>query len=455
MSDFTVDVLIAGAGAAGLVAALSAAERGLDVVVVEASTSFRSSSNTAMSTSMVPAGGSRWQAEAGIDDSPAQFYDDIMGKTNDSADEVVAKALTSIAPELVAWMADDIGVPFELVTEFRYPGHSQDRCLAVPDRAGRTLHRHLLEAVGANRRITLMHPMRLISVEPGGSQGIQCRVQGPNSDAETVNARSVVLATNGFAARKDMVSLHLPEIETGLYHGGEGSTGDALLIGETLGADVAFMDSYQGHGSVATPHGIIMTWAAVMQGAVLLNLNGERFGDETSGYSEYAVPVLAQPGGIAWVILDERIDKACRVFRDYQDLLEAGGVQWSQDAESLAATMRAPADAVERSLNDVRTAAEGAAPDAFGRAFKGDMLRPPYGSVKVTGALFHTQGGLRVDANARVLAGGTPIDGVYAAGGAAAGISGHGASGYLAGNGLLAALGLGYLAGRHIGASND
>ena len=83
------------------------------------------------------------------------------------------------------------------------------------------------------------------------------------------------------------------------------------------------------------------------------------------------------------------------------------------------------------------------------------MLRPPYGSVKVTGALFHTQGGLRVDANARVLAGGTPIDGVYAAGGAAAGISGHGASGYLAGNGLLAALGLGYLAGRHIEASNE
>ena len=81
MNSEIVDVLVAGAGAAGLSAALSAAETGLDVVVVEANRSFRSSSNTAMSTSMIPAGGSRWQAEASIDDSPSQFYDDIMAKT--------------------------------------------------------------------------------------------------------------------------------------------------------------------------------------------------------------------------------------------------------------------------------------------------------------------------------------------------------------------------------------
>jgi fumarate reductase flavoprotein subunit len=377
-----------------------------------------------------------------------------MAKTKGSADPVVAEALTSIAPELVSWMADDIGVPFELVTEFRYPGHSVDRCLAVPDRAGRTLHRHLLEAVAQNPRITLMNPMRLTSVCLDAPKWIKCQVQGPDSDTETVTARSVVLATNGFAARKEMVSRYLPEIDSALYHGGDGSTGDALLFGETLGADVAFMDSYQGHGSVATPHGVIMTWAAVMQGALLLNANGERFGDETTGYSEYAVPVLDQPGGIAWVVLDRRIDEACKAFKDYQDLLDAGGVRWSGDVEALASVVGAPADAVQRSLQEVRDVAGGMRVDAFGRAFEGESLRPPYGSVKVTGALFHTQGGLRVDGNARVLAGGAPIPGVYAAGGAAAGISGHGASGYLAGNGLLSALGLGYLAGRHAGGTD-
>jgi fumarate reductase flavoprotein subunit len=449
MSNATLDVLVAGAGAAGLAAALSAAERGLDVIVVEANTSFRSSSNTAMSTSMVPAGGSRWQVEAGIDDSPGQFYDDIMAKTKISADPIVAGALTSIAPELVSWMADDIGVPLGLVTEFRYPGHSVDRCLAVPDRSGRTLHRYLREAAAENSRITLVNPMRLTSILPDVSSQIQCQVQAPDSEIETVTVRSVVLATNGFAARKEMVSRYLPEIASALYHGGHGSTGDALVIGDTLGADIAFMDSYQGHGSVATPHGVIMTWAAVMQGAVLLNINGDRFGNEASGYSEYAVPVLEQPGGIAWVVLDGRIDESCRVFKDYQDLLEAGGVRWSDDVEKLASTIGARVEAVQRSLEEVRILTEREAVDRFGRVFAGAGLRPPYGAVKVTGALFHTQGGLRVDGNARVLSGGVPIQGVYAAGGAAAGISGHGASGYLAGNGLLSALGLGYLAGRN------
>lgn len=454
MSSGNVDVLVAGAGAAGLAAALAASKHGLEVAVVEANPSFRSSSNTAMSTSMIPAGGSRWQDDAGIEDSPEQFYEDIMVKTKGSADPVVARALTSIAPELVSWMADDVGVPLGLVTEFRYPGHSTDRCLAVPDRAGRTLHRYLLEAVAENPRVTIMNPMRLSSVALDSSPWIQCQVQLPDSGSETVSSRHVVLATNGFAAQRDMVSRFLPEITSALYHGGDGSTGDALKIGETLGADVAFMDSYQGHGSVAVPHGVIMTWAAVMQGAVLLNSNGERFGDETTGYSEYAVPVLAQPGGVAWVVLDRRIDEACRVFKDYQDLLEAGGVRWSDDVAALAATIGAPVNAVSRSLEDIDSVTDGTMADAFGRIFEGRPLQAPFASVKVTGALFHTQGGLRVDGDARVLAGGQPVPGLYAAGGAAAGISGHGASGYLAGNGLLSALGLGYLAGRHAGRSN-
>ena len=454
MSGAEVDVLVAGAGAAGLAAALAASQRGLDVVVVEANATFRSSSNTAMSTSMIPAGGSRWQDAAGIEDSPQRFYDDIMAKTKGSADASVANALTSIAPELVGWMADDLGVPLELVTEFRYPGHSEDRCLAVPDRAGRTLHKHLMASVAESPRITLINPMRLVSVDPNVSGTIECRVQRPNSEQETVSARSIVLATNGFAAQREMVSRYLPEIESALYHGGDGSTGDAILMAEALGADVAFMDSYQGHGSVATPHGVIMTWAAVMQGAVIVNSDGERFGDETSGYSEYAVPVLGQPGGIAWVVLDTRIDAACRVFMDYQDLLEAGGVKWSDDVEMLASTIGAPVDVLTRTLDEIKLVGEGESVDTFGRAFDGEPLLPPYGSVKVTGALFHTQGGLRVDGRARVLAGGEPIRGVYAAGGAAAGISGHGASGYLAGNGLLAALGLGYLAGRDVSGSD-
>jgi fumarate reductase flavoprotein subunit len=268
-----------------------------------------------------------------------------------------------------------------------------------------------------------------------------------------VNPASVVLATNGFGARPDLVARYIPEIESALYHGGEGSTGDALAIGESLGADVAFLDAYQGHGSVASPHGVLVTWATVMHGAVLVNADGERFGDESQGYSEYAVPVLRQPGGVAWVVLDERIDAACRVFKDYQDLLEAKAVRWCEDVEALAVRIGAPVETLEGTLAGAYDAATGEAEDGFGRNAWEEPLRFPLGAIKVTGALFHTQGGLCVDSHARVLQEGMPISGMYAAGGAAVGISGHGADGYLAGNGLLSALGLGYLAGRHAGSS--
>jgi len=449
VTTHTVDVLVAGAGAAGLAAALSASERGLEVVVVEANTSFRTSSNTAMSTSMVPAGGSRWQQAAGIDDSPQRFYSDIMAKTGGRADPVIARTLTTVAPELVLWLADSVGVPFDLVTEFRYPGHSADRCLAVPDRAGRTLHRHLLEAVGDRQEITMVNPMRLTSIDAADTGVVHCVVEGPDRMEESVTARNVVIATNGFAANKDLVARYLPEIEGALYHGGTGSTGDAVVMGEQLGADMGFMDSYQGHGSVAVPHGVIMTWAAVMQGAIVVNRGGARFGDETVGYSEYAVQVLQQPGGSAWVILDKRIGVACSVFKDYQDLVAAGGVRWSGDVVELASVIGAPPDVLADTFESTRLTASGGSHDVFGRTFFQGPLIPPYGAIKVTGALFHTQGGMLVDAKASVLSGGSPIGGVYAAGGSASGISGYGAAGYLAGNGLLAALGLGYLAGQH------
>jgi fumarate reductase flavoprotein subunit len=189
-----------------------------------------------------------------------------------------------------------------------------------------------------------------------------------------------------------------------------------------------------------------------MHGGILINSAGTRFGDEAQGYSEYAVPVLSQVDGVAWVILDERIGDACVVFKDYQDLVDAGAVRWADDISELASLVDVPVKAVEATLSAAHTASTGSSPDAFGRTEWERPLSPPYGAVKVTGALFHTQGGLRVDAHARILSAGAPIPGMYAAGGAAMGISGHGASGYLAGNGLLSALGLGYIAGDHVAA---
>ncbi len=453
MSDPAVDfdVVVAGAGGAGCAAALAAAQAGRSVLLADAKESFRHGCNTWMSTSMVPAGGSRWQAALGIEDSPERFYADAMRKSHGTADPTITRALVDVAPRLVAWLADACGVPLELPTDFLYPGHSAHRCHSVPDRAGATLHLHLMQAVEAlEDRIALAVPLRLREVRVGVDGAVvACRLERPDGSAEEVSTRAVVLASGGFGASRELVRRYIPEIADAVYFGSDGCMGDALHVGEMLGADEGYLDAYQGHGSVATPQGILCTWIGVTHGGFILNANGERFADESTGYSEFAREVVAQPGGVAWVVLDRRVDGLLRPFADYQQILAEDVVHWEDDAGGVARRIGAPVETVRATLDQADRIARGQIEDPFGRTHWEARLEPPYGLVKVEGALFHTQGGLLVDRHARVLKHGEPIPGLYAAGGAAAGMSGHGASGYLAGNGLLAALGLGFLAGSH------
>ncbi len=451
MPSLDVDVIVAGAGAAGLAASISAADGGASVLLLEAKETFREGSNTAMSTSMIPAGGSRWQTEAGIeDDSPDRLYDDLMTKTKSKADPVVARALADVAPDLVAWLADTCGVPLELVTDVSYPGNSRLRHHSVPERAGHVLHAHLLRAAAARSNITLVVPSRLSTIEETNG-GLQVTAVRPDGTEDTINTGAVVLATNGFGANEEMVRRYIPEIANGLYFGGDGSTGDALMIGERLGADTKYLGAYQGHGSVATPHGVLLTWTIMMNGGILLNATGHRFQNETIGYSESAVNVLAQPGGVAWAIYDEAVHDKALPFKDYQDLVEMKGVRWAEDIAAIATIIDCDRDTVGVTMDGAARYANGD-DDPLGRTDWAQAVEPPFAVVKVTGALFHTQGGLQVDERAAVLRNGVPIPGLFAAGGAAVGISGDSAYGYVSGNGLLGALGLGYLAGNAVAA---
>jgi fumarate reductase flavoprotein subunit len=442
-----VDVVVAGSGAAGTAAAIAAGRNGASVLLIDGRSQFAAECNTAMSTSMIPAAGSRWQQEAGLEDSPENFRADIAAKTQGTADPVVTRALTDVAPELVAWLADVVGVPLGLVLDFNYPGHSVRRCHSVPDRSGASLLRYLLAAVERDDNIMTMVPAALRSVTTGPINTV--RLSRPDGSTDLVRCHAVVLATNGYAGNSRLVERYLPEIASGLYFGSPGSDGTALQVAEQMGADVGFLDSYQGHGTVAHPHAILLTWVVMVHGGVLVNRLGRRFGDESAGYSEFARVVLAQPEGVAYAIYDDRIHELCLPFADYQSCLAAGAVRTAPTIEALAADLGLPVEALSSTVEQARQFALGATTDPLGRSSWEAPLSAPFRAVRVTGALFHTQGGIKVDEHARVLRRGQVVPGVYAAGGAAVGISGHGAAGYLAGNGLLAALGLGYLAGRH------
>lgn len=436
------EVLIVGGGAAGMVAALAAAEAGAEPVVVERDAVPRGS--TALSAGLIPAAGTRWQRAARIEDSPGRFAADIRRKSKGEADEAVLAAVTrSIAPTL-EWLADAHGLDFSVVTDFLYPGHSAHRMHGLASRSGAELIDRLRAAVErAGVAVLTEAAARTLFVDGDGAvRGVG--TARPDGSEERIGCRALVLACNGYGGNRALVRRHIPELAEAVWFGHDGNRGEAVLWGEALGAELAHLSGHQGHGSVAHPHGILVTWAVIMQGGVQVNALGERFSDESEGYSEQAARVLAQPGGIAWDVFDERIAAIARQFEDFRAAEAAGAVLRAESVATLAAAMKVPAAALAASL------AERGAPDRFGRDWTGVApLAPPYCAVRVTGALFHTQGGLAIRDDARVKrAAGGVFPNLFAAGGAAAGLSGSRAAGYLSGNGLLTAVALGAIAGR-------
>lgn len=272
-------------------------------------------------------------------------------------------------------------------------------------------------------------------------------VTAPDGAQETIGCTRLILACNGFGGNRALVADHMPEISDGLWFGHDGNRGEAVLWGETLGADLRHLGAYQGHGNVAHPHGILITWAVITEGGVQVNRDGQRFWNEAQGYSEAARAVLSQPGGEAFAIFDARIAGIARQFEDFKRAEAVGAVRTSDTLEGLADALGLPPDALTRTITGLPLGGT----DDFGRSFGNQGLSAPFCGVRVTGALFHTQGGLRTDAEGRVLhRDGQPFPNLFAGGGAACGVSGKADSGYLSGNGLLSAVVLGYRAGRAV-----
>lgn len=446
--EVEVPVLVIGAGAAGLVAALAAREAGAEVLVLERDPVPRGS--TALSAGLIPAAGTRWQRAAGVDDSPAGFAADIMRKAGGEPDPALVAAVTEAAGPAVEWLADRHGLPFSLLEGFRYPGHSALRMHGLPSRSGAELVDRLREAaVAAGAELLCDAQTVALHAGPDGAvRGVEA--VRPDGSRERVGCAALVLACNGYGGDPALVARHVPELAGALYFGHPGNRGDALRWGEALGAAARDLSGHQGHGSVAHPHGILITWATITEGGVQVNLRGHRFSDESRGYSEQAAEVLRQPDGAVWTVFDARIAAVARQFEDFRQAEAAGAVLTAGDWAELARRARVPQDALAATMAEVEALCSDGRRDGFGRRFApAQRLRPPLHAVRVTGALFHTQGGLAVDGAARVLRpDGAALPNLFAAGGAACGVSGARAAGYLSGNGLLTAVALGRLAGQ-------
>ena len=441
--DLDVETLIIGAGACGMIAALAAHEAGQDVLLVEADP--LPSGSTALSAGLIPAAGTYFQTDAGIEDDPTIFAADIRAKAKGQNEPALETALAQGSAPVIEWLARTHGLPFSVVTDFDYPGHARRRMHGLPSRSGAELIDALRSRIEA-LDIPLICNRRADVIYAKDAHVSGARLSLPDGSRETVGAKRIILACNGFGGNRAMVTTHMPDIDNGLWFGHDGNRGEAVLWGEALGAATRHLGAYQGHGNVAHPHGILITWAVITQGGFQVNTSGNRFWNEAQGYSEAARAVLAQPDGKAWAIFDTRIAAIARQFADFKEAEAQGAILKADSIEDLEKLCGIPTGNLAKTINAIPYGNT----DHMGRHWGTSALKAPFCAVQVTGALFHTQGGLDIDPQTtlvRRVSGGC-FDNLHAAGGAACGVSGTGDSGYLSGNGLLAAAVLGFAAGR-------
>lgn len=452
--DVETDVVVIGAGACGMIASLAAEEKGAEVLLLEKEKKV--GGNTSLSQGMIPAAGTRFQKAAGIEDSPELMAEDIFKKNNYESDPEITLHLCRESKNLVEWLVDSIGIQLEIVTDFIYPGHSRHRIHAPSTRKGEQIVKELRNAILNRKNILLVTqaPVKgLISTE-GDGRVIGCEVEIFGQGINRVRAKKIILACNGFGNNKEMLKKYIPEMADAFYFGHEGNTGEGILWGIELGAATEHMGAYQAHGSVAFPHATLLTWVVIVNGGFQVNKQGKRFSNEYTGYSEHAIEVLKQEDKIAIEIFDDRIYRSVLGFEDFDQCIKIGAVKRAETIEELAEMFQLPPEELRRTLEIYNLAAEGRIMDPLGRNYFKGPLKPPYYGVRVTGALFHTQGGLKVNKKAQVLrSDGSIIPNLYAGGGVAVGVSGSGVKGYCSGNGLLAATVLGKIAGDEAGNS--
>ena len=418
-----VPVAIVGGGACGLVAAIALRDAGIDCVVLERD--VMPSGSTALSSGFIPAAGTRVQQAQGVADSVEVFAQDIELKSKGTAALHLVQAYTQAAAPAIDRLGEH-GLAFEVLTNFLYPGHRVHRMHSLRERTGAALVAALLDAAqraGAD----VLTSARVVELWVDAEDRILgVGVERPGGAIEPIACDVLLLACNGFGGNSQLVRDLLPEMRDATFAGHAGNDGSAILWGQALGAALADLGGYQGHGSWVVPQGALMTWAVMMEGGVQLNANGERFHDEKQGYSEAAVDVLAQPGGSAWNVFGDAQLALAREFPDFRAAEAAGALRTATDRAQLAAIIGCDAGRLAPEI------------ERFG---------PPYHAVRVTGALFHTQGGLDIDARCRVRRpDGSLFPNLLAAGGAARGVSGNAVWGYLSGNGLLSAVAGGWIA---------
>jgi fumarate reductase flavoprotein subunit len=433
------DLIVVGAGLSGCVAALSAAETGANVILLEKSTEPGGSS--AMSADCYAFAGTDIQCRSGIVDSVALLREDLLRVSGGESDPTLVDAYLSEQLATFHWLRSH-GAEFRGLVDAG-AGQSVPR---VHTASTRQLLSRLLQLCKQSERVSLLCSSRALRLRRDGEGRIhQLRLDTPRGVEELASRCGVLLATGGFS--KDPVLLHrfAPQFDHALRVSSEAATGDGFRMASELGADHRDMAYIKGtFGVRAHSNGTHLNCMAVYKGAIAVNQLGLRFIDESKSYKILGDGCMAQPGQVAYQILDQDILESGESTVRVLDLMHhfSEGLFVSADTlEELAHRIEVPVNTLKQTVHKYNADITGGFDQEYGRRHlvheHGTLRpieRPPFHAYPSTVAIFGTYCGLAVDSSMRVLnVFDEVIGGLYAAGEVVGGF--HGA-GYMTGTAL-------------------
>ena len=463
------DVLIIGAGGAGMTAAITAADAGANVVVLESQPAV--GGNSVKSTGGMNAAKTVYQdknefgEEAGVEktlataaekwadnetitalaatvaeqwaayqadpqgyfDSTELFALDTMIGGKGLNDPELVNTLVNNSAEAIDWLATQ---DINLTDVASFGGASVKRIHRPLNDEGKVVSVGaytvpLLEAACAKRdNITLLTDTTAVKLtvdDSGACNG--ALAEGKTGNAVAVTAKAVVLATGGFGANLDMVVELVPGLAGFMTTNAAGIQGQGILMAQELGAATVDMDQIQIHPTVQADTASLITEGLRGDGAILVNANGERFIDEVGTRDVVSAAEIAQPGSFSWLIVDQKMVDASSVIQGY---INRGFMFSGETYEALAEALDIPADAFAKTMETWNGyVADKNDPD-FGRtSFANPLDTAPFYAVKVTAGIHHTMGGLKIDPETHVIdEKGEIIPGLFAAGEVTGGVHG-------------------------------
>ena len=416
----STDIVIIGSGGAGLSSAITATEKGAKVIVLEKMAYFGGNSNR--SEGEMNAAGTKQQKAHGIlDDTPERFAADTIRGGHGLNDPALVKALTENAASAEEWLLD-LGAHF---CHRMGRGGGQTRARGHGPCDGSPVGIEIMRVLGERADkdhidMRLNNRVTKILMKNGKVAGVQ--VKTPKG-METINAKSVILATGGFGANHKMVEKYRPELKGFSTTNHPGATGDGIVLAQQVGAGLTDIEQIQIHPTVIKKNGALISESMRARGGFLLNKNGKRFTNELLTRDVVSANELKQPGGIAYLVIDNSIYSKNKMAQNYT----AEKLMTKCDTiADVAKLIGVDPKVVQASFDQYHKALDNKKDDLFGRP---EMLirmdQAPYFVAEVTPGIHHTMGGVKIDPQAEVLTPEKkPIPGLFAAGEVTGGVHG-------------------------------